>query len=131
MEFNANHLPAVGLNILKAGMNHFSDNEKYILGFTDYLVRIGDPRNALGLLQKSLEGNNKEMKPALWEKIIQLHARFGVNEKITTVLGLEEQFRSQFSLDTNPEILQDVSRYVLWGVCIVLVCHVVQNHVFG
>ena len=118
LERNANRDPKQGLAILRAGMTHFQRDVQYIVGFAEYLQKIGDAANAFALLQQSLERVDEAGKAVLWDKIILLQAQFALDGDINRVLDLEKQFRLQVPSKTNAGILLDVGRYMLWGVMI-------------
>lgn len=118
LERNANRDPKQGLAILRAGMTHFQRDVQYIVGFAEYLQKIGDASNAFALLQQSLERVDEAGKAVLWDKIILLQAQFALDSDINRVLDLEKQFRLQVPSKTNAGILLDVGRYMLWGVMI-------------
>ena len=118
LERNANRDPKQGLAILRAGMTHFQRDVQYIVGFAEYLQKIGDAANAFALLQQSLERVDEAGKAVLWDKIILLQAQFALDGDINRVLDLEKQFRLQVPSNTNAGMLLDVGRYMLWGVMI-------------
>lgn len=99
-------------------MTHFQRDVQYIVGFAEYLQKIGDAANAFALLQQSLERVDEAGKAVLWDKIILLQAQFALDGDINRVLDLEKQFRLQVPSNTNAGMLLDVGRYMLWGVMI-------------
>ena len=58
----------------------------------------------------------EEEKQALWEKAVEVRARFCMTKPIGEVLGVEAELRKQLPREENACVLSDLTRYAMWGV---------------
>lgn len=117
MEFKVNRLPTVAINVYRSGLAHFASNLRFVMSFVECLLQARQIDAALTLLKESIAKMEKEdEKQTLWEKLVEVRARFCMTAPIGEVLGVEAEQREQLPREENAFVLSDLTRYVMWGV---------------
>lgn len=117
IEYHVNLDETAALNVYRYGMNFFSNQFYYVSSFCDFLLQLKQIDTAIKLLQESVEKMEGDDKSRIWEKIIQINARYKLTNPIASTLALEERYRKANPSDRNCPVVEDVSRYIMWGVC--------------
>ena len=98
-------------------MKEFADSPRFVLSFAQCLVEARNVDAALRLLRQSVARMEKtEDKQRVWERLVEVTARFQMTKPIGEVLALEEEWGKQLPSDENACVLSDLTRYALWGV---------------
>ena len=119
MEFKVNRLPNVAINVYRAGLARFASNLRFVTSFAECLLEARQVEATLRLLQESVVKMTKEEeKQALWEKLVEVRARFCMTAPIGEVLGVEAELRKQLPREENACVLSDLTRYTMWGVVV-------------
>ena len=95
----------------------FASSLRFVTSFAECLVQARQVEAALALLTESVAKMAKEEeKQALWEKAVEVRARFCMTKPIGEVLGVEAELRKQLPREENACVLSDLTRYAMWGV---------------
>lgn len=110
----------VALKIYRLGMKEFSDCGDYICSFADFLLGMRQVDLAIQLLEESVEKVKEEDKKRLWDKLVLVNARYKLTSPIASILSLQQRYNQAIPSDTNSPVIQDIARYVLWGVSLLI-----------
>lgn len=112
-----NRLPTVAINVYRSGLARFASSLRFVTSFAECLVQARQVEAALALLTESVAKMAKEEeKQVLWEKAVEVRARFCMTKPIGEVLGVEAELRKQLPREENACVLSDLTRYAMWGV---------------
>lgn len=107
----------MGVRVYQLGMKEFADNPRFVLSFAQCLVEARNVDAAMRLLRQSIARVEKaEDKQRVWERLVEVSARFQVTRPVGEMLALEEEWRKELPNDENACVLSDLTRYTLWGV---------------
>ena len=102
--------------ILESGLSKFRDNASYLLSYSEFLLNQQDPEKSIQILQEHLSSVKEEEKHLIWEKLIQIKARFFVCKPVKEIMDLEDEYSAQVPSERNEGLLSRIDRYTLWGV---------------
>ena len=121
LEKDVNHQPESALAVLRFGFLLFSRESidpTYVLDMVDLLLELGHVANARIILRQAIEAIGEANAPALWERLLQLQARFFATP---TALNEESQIERRYA-EVNPQnrklqgLLGSLHRYCQYGV---------------
>ena len=113
---NVNRKPEKAKAIYESGLNQFGDNTLFLLKYAEFIQNQNDPEKSIQLLQEHIVSVKEEERHLIWEKLIQIRARFFVCKPVKEIMELENEYSAQVPSERNEGLLSRVDRYTLWGV---------------